>query len=182
MKRKTFSLEDIRIASPCPTSWENMLGDDRVRFCDICSKNVYNISAMTRSEAQELIRSKQGRLCGMIYTRKDGTVMTSDCPVGLAAIRKRIVKRIAGIAAVIAGIVTGGATLVSNFTGEQTLGVMVPATPPARTEPAEHTMGTIAIRPPAPEVKMGKIAIRNTQASEPAEQTEPLVTLGDVSE
>jgi hypothetical protein len=82
VKRKTkFSLEQIRIASPCPASWEEMLGDDKVRFCQICSKNVYNLSLMTRDEAQTLVIDHQGKLCGLLYLRKDGTVMTADCPI-----------------------------------------------------------------------------------------------------
>lgn len=38
----------LTVASPCPASWDDMEGDDCVRF----------------------------------YQREDGTVLTSDCPVG----------------------------------------------------------------------------------------------------
>jgi len=40
-------LNRLRIASPCPTAWEQMAGDDRVRFCDPCNLHVYNIGQMT---------------------------------------------------------------------------------------------------------------------------------------
>lgn len=80
-KKTKFSLEQIKIASPCPASWEKMPGDDKVRFCQICSNNVYNLSAMARDEAQTLVMDHQGKLCGLLYLRKDGSVMTADCPI-----------------------------------------------------------------------------------------------------
>jgi hypothetical protein len=91
LKRPTVSLELIEIATPCPQSWESMHGDDRVRFCDRCKLHVYDISAMSRREASELIASRQGRLCVQMYRRADGTVITDDC----SAIRRagRRVKR-----------------------------------------------------------------------------------------
>ena len=49
------SLEKLRIANPCPARWEVMEGDDRVRFCQSCKKNVYNLSALQRSEAEALV-------------------------------------------------------------------------------------------------------------------------------
>ncbi len=77
---------DIRVASPCPARWENMTGDDRVRFCQDCSKHVYNLSAMTATETAALIAEKNGQLCGRFYRRTDGTVLhREDCPVGLVA-------------------------------------------------------------------------------------------------
>src|SRR6516162_8887116 len=39
----------LRVASPCPADWNAMQGDDRVRFCGQCEKNVYNLSAMTHA-------------------------------------------------------------------------------------------------------------------------------------
>src|SRR3954452_5823731 len=37
-------LESIRIASPCKANWDDMVGDERARFCGQCAKNVYNLS------------------------------------------------------------------------------------------------------------------------------------------
>jgi hypothetical protein len=95
MSRLTI-LDDIRIASPCPAEWAEMVGDDRARFCASCSKHVYNISAMTAEEATALIREREGRLCVRIYRRNDGTVLTADCPVGVRSRpRKRLHKILA---------------------------------------------------------------------------------------
>ena len=59
-----------------------MDGDERVRFCRECNRNVYNLSAMTEREAQRVVAEREGRLCVRFYQRRDGTVLTSDCPVG----------------------------------------------------------------------------------------------------
>ena len=60
-----------------------MEGDDRVRFCDECGLNVYNLSAMTEDAALKLVEEREGRLCVRFYQREDGTVLTSDCPEGV---------------------------------------------------------------------------------------------------
>ncbi len=92
----------IKIASPCPARWEDMGGDDRVRFCDQCRKNVYNLSAMSAPEARELVAEKNGNLCARMYQRADGTVMTEDCPVGVARYWRRVKAMVAGgVAAVL---------------------------------------------------------------------------------
>lgn len=48
-------LNEVRIVAPCPARWEDMRGDDRVRFCGQCGLNVYNVSALTAAEAIALI-------------------------------------------------------------------------------------------------------------------------------
>jgi len=72
-------LNQITIPTPCPVNWSAMTGDDRVRFCASCEKHVYNFSAMSSDEAIALIRDKNGELCGQLYRREDGTLVTSDC-------------------------------------------------------------------------------------------------------
>jgi hypothetical protein len=74
-----------------------MDGEGRVRFCRLCSLNVYDLSGMTRAEAEGLISKTEGRLCGRMTRRADGTVLTKDCPVGLRALRRRA-SRAAGAA------------------------------------------------------------------------------------
>lgn len=95
---KRDRIDGLRLASPCPMKWDEMHGDERVRFCDSCNLHVYNISAMTRKEAERLIVRTEGRFCSRLHRRADGTVITKDCPVGLRALRRRAAK-VAGAAA-----------------------------------------------------------------------------------
>jgi hypothetical protein len=55
-----------------------MAGDDRVRFCSECRKNVYNLSAMTGVEAEALLIRHEGQICKRFYRREDGAVLTAD--------------------------------------------------------------------------------------------------------
>ena len=98
-------LRNLRIATPCNVGWELMTGDERVRFCDLCKLHVYNFAEMTSNEIRSLLIAKEGHVCGRIYQRTDGTIITRDCPVGLKALRKRV----AGFAT------TVFATLISAF-------------------------------------------------------------------
>jgi Carboxypeptidase regulatory-like domain len=92
-----ITLDNVRVASPCPTSWEKMTGNDRVRHCQECKLNVYNLSELTRREAEQLIASREGRLCIRFYRRADGTVMTRDCPWAFQVLLRRV-SRLAGAA------------------------------------------------------------------------------------
>jgi len=93
----TEQIRNLRVASPCHVGWERMAGDERVRFCDSCKLHVYNLSELTSIEINELIVKTEGRICGRLHRRADGTVLTRDCPVGLRALRKNIA-RVAGAA------------------------------------------------------------------------------------
>ena len=90
MSRFSNPLSKVRVASPCPTDWDSMIGDERVRFCVQCELNVYNLSALTKAQAENLIVRTDGRLCVRFYRRKDGSILTQDCPVGLRALRQRM--------------------------------------------------------------------------------------------
>jgi len=98
-KHKTPERPELRIASPCPAEWSKMTGTNRVRHCCECNLNVYNFSAMTQDEIDDLVSGSRGsRLCVRIYRRADGTMLTEDCPWGLCALVARRVSRVAGLA------------------------------------------------------------------------------------
>ena len=104
-KPQLVSLGNIRIASPCPADWDKMVGDERIRHCAECNLNVYNLSAMTERQVQELITGSRGeRLCARFYRRADGTVLTQDCPWSLRSLKRRA----SSIAAVIMSVILGG--------------------------------------------------------------------------
>lgn len=126
-------LEHVRIASPCPVRWEEMspvTGDERVRHCDRCSLNVYNLSNMTAVEAEALLATKVPgtRLCAGFFRRVDGTVLTRDCPVGLRAARQRLARLATRIAAA-AALVMSGAVFARARSREAWPGGVVNARP-----------------------------------------------------
>ncbi|HJQ40892.1 MAG TPA: carboxypeptidase-like regulatory domain-containing protein [Thermoanaerobaculia bacterium] len=113
MPKRNDPLNRVRIATPCPATWERMAGDDRVRHCTLCELNVYNFAAMTRDEVNELLVRTEGRVCARLYRRADGTVLTSDCPSGLSAVRHTLSRwssatmaALLGVAALFSGCAT----------------------------------------------------------------------------
>ena len=68
-KRMLPLLDQVRVASPCKAEWNEMLGDERVRFCLSCEKNVYNLSSMQREDAEALLQERLGNdLCIRFWT------------------------------------------------------------------------------------------------------------------
>ncbi len=79
--RQRSKFDDIAIAAPCPISWEEMEGDERIKYCSLCHLNVYNLSEMTRKEGEALFDKAGEQVCIRLYRRADGTIITKDCPV-----------------------------------------------------------------------------------------------------
>lgn len=89
-RRRLPMLDQVRIATPCAAKWDEMVGDDRKRFCLSCEKNVFNLSALSREEAEQfLLEHASGDVCVRFYQRADGTIMTSDCAVGVKRKRRK---------------------------------------------------------------------------------------------
>jgi hypothetical protein len=97
-------LRQVRVASPCGAAWDQMEGDERSRFCRQCGLNVYNLSEMSRDEAEALVRSAEGRLCVRYYQRRDGTVLTRNCPVGFGKARRALLLQSSALATVFLSI------------------------------------------------------------------------------
>ncbi len=90
---KRVNLDEVSIAAPCPVSWAEMDGDERKRFCSLCSLHVYNISEMKRKEAEDLLSENTDGVCLRLFRRADGTLITKDCPVGRRltdAVKRRV--------------------------------------------------------------------------------------------
>ena len=156
MNKFTNPLNNLKIASPCSANWDEMVGDNRRRFCGECKLNVYNLSGMSKTEAENLIENSEGRLCVRFYKREDGTVLTEDCPVGWAAIKKRVSKTAAAFASLVIGLISGlGFTVAYNKKeSEKLMGAVTMVTPTPKATPKATPK-----QPPL----MGKIAVpRNT--------------------
>lgn len=62
MTRKNLA-DSIRVSSPCTEDWDQMAGNEKVRFCSHCDLEVNNLSAMSRKEALRFVRRSSGRIC-----------------------------------------------------------------------------------------------------------------------
>lgn len=158
MSKFNSPLNNIRVASPCPADWDQMYGDDRKRFCGECKLNVYNLSGMTRDEAEALIMNAEGRLCVRFYQRRDGTVLTHDCPVGWAKVKQRTRLYAAAAVSLVMALFTGllFAALFSKqkpLVGELHLPFISP------TPPIVPTMGTMALPPTQGKSVIGNVSV-----------------------
>jgi hypothetical protein len=108
-------LDNLKVAAPCPASWDEMVGTDRERFCSNCALNVFNISTMTRKEAEEFLALKaEGRVCVQFFRRHDGTILTDNCPKGLRRLRDQGRRLLKAASAFLALLFTGQAAIGDN--------------------------------------------------------------------
>jgi len=122
MSQQRLPLDTLQLTNPCRASWEEMVGDDRVRFCRQCQLNVHNISAMTRKEAEALIRKMKGRVCLGFSRRPDGTILTQDCSFALWNKRRKLARLVACVAGALLGclaILTGSVANLETMAGVQ---------------------------------------------------------------
>jgi hypothetical protein len=143
-------LNNLRIASPCSANWDKMGGDERKRFCGECKLNVYNLSGMTRYDAENLLRLSEGRLCVRYFKRQDGTILTADCPVGWAKVKQRVSVLAAAAFSLIVSLF-GALFVVSLFSKESEFGRRFPI--PFATPTPRSLMGAIAMPSPMPTPK-----------------------------
>lgn len=161
MSKFTNPLNNVKIASPCSQDWNEMIGTERKRFCGECKLNVYNLSGMSRSEAENLLLNSEGRLCVRFFRRADGTVLTTDCPVGWQAIKQRVSKTATAFASLIFAALSG-IGLASYFAKAS----------------AQPTKG--AITPKIENYTMRDMTIDETN-SNVAVQGKPIATMGNIS-
>lgn len=165
MSNFTNPLKNISVASPCSQDWNAMIGNERKRYCGDCKLNVYNLSGMTRTEAENLIVNNEGRLCVRFYRRADGSILTKDCPVGWAAIKRRVSRMAVAVFSLFVGLITGlgfvssfnqtkkrvlMGDVVGKFDRGATMGNIAVPTPTPTPKPKnsnEPTMGVMVIPP-----------------------------------
>jgi hypothetical protein len=76
---------------------------------------------MGHDEAEAFLQSNREAtgLCATFYRRADGTILTQDCPVGLAAVRERARWMFGRVAAAVAGVFCTTVSFSACTTSEQ---------------------------------------------------------------
>jgi hypothetical protein len=165
-------LSQVRVASPCKERWDEMVGDERVRFCGRCEKNVYDLSALTASQAESLLRERGESMCVRFFRRSDGTILTSDCPVGA---RKRFWRR-AATAAVATGLAAAGITMATATSDISELGKVAPTMGEPTIEmvggleSAEELMGDFAAPPEQLREELGEPPPQQLPSNQPSDR------------
>lgn len=131
----------LEVVASCPLRWEQLAGNDRVRFCGHCQQNVYNVTSLTMAEAVSLIQRCEGRVCMRLQRRADGTVITRDCFHVVRRARERLLATALGVAVAALGFWTGMRGLRQTMEAR-----LVPPEPPRCPPPAAPA------REPEPEI------------------------------
>jgi hypothetical protein len=142
-------LDNIRVAAPCTADWNQMTGDERARLCGDCNLKVYNLSGMTRDEAETLLRDREGRLCVRYFQRADGTILLKDCTVGVKRRRRR---------RIVAGAIAGSLASIGGASAYELLRSTTEVMGDVTVAPEHEIMGKIAAEPPG-DATMGQVAI-----------------------
>jgi hypothetical protein len=147
MSRFDSPLNNIKIASPCSARWDEMYGNERKRFCGECKLNVYNLSGMTKYDAENLLSVSEGRLCVRYFERNDGTILTADCPVGWAKVKQRLSVAATAVFSIILAFI-GGLMAVTFLKKHSDFVKNIPG--PFATPTPRPLMGRIALPRPKP--------------------------------
>jgi hypothetical protein len=120
---------------------------------------------MSRSEAEDFIARSEGRVCIRYYRRKDGTIITENCPVGLRALRKRLSYVARAIASAVIALMTGVGLsyLVGRLRPVTVVGDMI-VQPPMGKMVVEPLIVDVNLKPP-PELfeVQGRLVLRDVK-------------------
>jgi hypothetical protein len=149
-----------RVATPCTADWSSMTGDERVRRCGQCRKNVYNLTELTHAEAAALVFEHNGKLCLRYYQRHDGTILLADCTVGISRGNRH-----RWLAAGAASLVAGG------------LGAAVARYELREPERMQHH-GSVALDPPDPPDPLARPSTTQPKLTQPPRRPARVVSVG----
>ena len=57
----------------CPQLWAGMAGNEKTRFCEVCQKNVHNLSMMNAEERRTLLANTEESPCVAYFKHVNGT-------------------------------------------------------------------------------------------------------------
>ncbi len=162
MAKFTNALDNLKIASPCSANWDEMIGNERMRFCGECKLNVYNLSGMSKENAENLLIKTEGRVCVRMYQRADGSVITQDCPVGWAKVKQRTRVLVTAAASLIFSFLTA-IGFQAMFSKNSEIGLKIPFV----SSTPVPLMGAIAAPNPTPKKKPSPKPTASPKQNEP---------------
>lgn len=153
-------LDNISIATPCSAEWDNMSGTDTIRFCGQCSKNVYDISAMSESEAVSFLAGQQMVPCLKFFRRADDTIIFDNCPAGLRRVRSGVKATVKFVSTVLATLMYSVAAFAKDETQPVSHGIRFDWT----LSENGHTLPKF-VEPPGKESTTGQLAQLGTPSA-----------------
>ncbi len=157
-------LEQVEIKSPCHESWELMHGNQEKRHCAQCVHTVTNLSALTKSQAEKILKRRGSeRMCVRYEMLGNGAIKFKDS---------------VSVISVLKGL---GVFLVTIYTflGLTSGAIAENSVEPANTAPTQEApelMGEIADPSPSPSPTptreiIGDMAVQKPEEVVPAQVT-----------
>lgn len=105
----------------CPKLWAQMQGNEKTRFCDVCQKNVHNLSMMTAQERQSLLAGTGESPCVAYFKHVNGTpIDVTALPDGIPLKKKLTKAALVSMSAVaVSSIAINTATLLAMAMKDQ---------------------------------------------------------------
>jgi hypothetical protein len=88
--------KQLKIKNPCLASWDEMTGNNEIRFCQHCDLTVHDVSQLTPKRVRRLVAKTRGRLCVRYQCLPDGSVLLKAIPKKVHQIQRRVSKIAAG--------------------------------------------------------------------------------------
>lgn len=155
------SLRSITVNSPCLADWEQMTGNDQVRFCEHCNLKVHNISELSYSQAARLVAHSQGRLCVRYYRDSQGAAITKQASRKLHQIGRRATRIAASAFSATLSLATAAAQAPANLQSNSAYSAQAQPDKPVF---ASTIVGTIT-DPNAAVIARATISILNREAN-----------------
>lgn len=89
-------LDQIEIVSPCSADWDSMKGNDQIRFCEHCNRNVNDLTQITHKQIKRLIAHSNGRFCVRYYPGSGAPLPARSIPQKVHQIGRRVSRIAAG--------------------------------------------------------------------------------------
>lgn len=130
-----------------------MKGDDAVRHCGSCKKSVYQLSNMSSAQVEALLADSKEERCVRFYQRKDGTLLTEDCAVGVRRKRRKLAVVGAGMSVLSAlGVAMAGGTDGASSAAGTSIPELVAT--PTEIVPQVAVTPPVAPEPPSEEYEL----------------------------
>jgi len=170
------------VPKPCPEDWDQLTPTEQGHHCQTCKTKVWDISSMTRGQAEAFLARHTDHLCVSYRERSNGEIVYAPEPVVPAGRLTRLLPAAAaGLSLALAACTAATPEKKEAPKPEerQIKGDRAPARPPADIE-ADIKKGKVAQDPePKPEITKGKVTLDPTPDAEPSD-SEPVQGKGEV--
>ncbi|MBI1835654.1 MAG: hypothetical protein HYR91_00160 [Flavobacteriia bacterium] len=70
----------LNITNPCRENWKEMSESDVGKFCNICVKDVIDLTNLSDNELIKIIENSNGKLCGRLYQNQLDRILIQTSP------------------------------------------------------------------------------------------------------